>query len=97
MIKANDTDVVIIAVVILPSLQELGLQKLWVAFGQGSYWLWIPIHDIVATIDPEKTNGLLFFHSFSGCDIVSAFRGKAKLSAWQTWMCMMKYQMFSHN
>ena len=34
-IKANDTDVVIIAVSTMPSLQELGLQKLWIAFGQG--------------------------------------------------------------
>ena len=85
MIKANDTDVVIIAKATLPSLQELGLQKLWVAFGQGTHLRWIPIHDIVATIGPEKTNGMLFFHAFSGCDTVSSFRGKAKLTAWQTW------------
>ena len=32
MIKANDTDVVIIAIATLPFLQELSLQKLW--------WLW---------------------------------------------------------
>ena len=60
---------------------------------KGSHLIWIPIHDIVTTIGPEKTNGILFFHAFSGCvfnafivcDIVSAFRGKAKLSALQTW------------
>ena len=34
MVKANDTDVVIIAVSVLQTLQELGLQELWVAFGQ---------------------------------------------------------------
>ncbi len=48
MIKANDTDVVVIAISILPSLQELGLQKLWIAFGQGKHLKWIPIHDIVS-------------------------------------------------
>jgi len=32
-IKANDTDVVI-AVSTMPSLQELGLEKLWIEFGQ---------------------------------------------------------------
>ena len=93
MIKANDTDVVIIAIATLPSLHERDLQKLWVAFGQLSHLIWIPIHDIVTTIGPEKTNGILFFHAFSCwvfnafsvCDIVSVFRGKAKLSAWQTW------------
>ena len=43
------------------------MQKLWVAFGQGSHLRWIPIHNIVATIGPEKTKGILFFHAFSGC------------------------------
>jgi len=85
MIKANDTDVVVIAISILSSLQELGLQKLWIAFGQGKHLKWIPIHDIVPEIGPEKTNGILFFHAFTGCDVVSAFRGKGKKSAWQTW------------
>ena len=28
---------------------------------------------------------MLLFHAFTGCDIVSAFRGKRKMSAWQTW------------
>ena len=82
VIKANDTDVAIIAIATLPSLQELGLQKLLVAFGQGSHLIGIPIHDIVTTFGPEKTNGILFFHAFSGCvinafsvcDIVFAFR-----------------------
>ncbi len=46
MIKANDTDVVVIAISILPSLQELGLQKLWITFGQGKHLKWIPIYMI---------------------------------------------------
>ena len=62
MIEANDTDVVVIAIPILPSLQELGLQKLWIVFGQGTHLKWIPIHDIVSTIGLEKTSGILFFH-----------------------------------
>ena len=57
---------------ILPSLQELGLQKWWVAFGQGSHLIWIPIHDIVTTIALEKANGILFLHAFSGC-VFNAF------------------------
>ena len=28
---------------------------------------------------------MLFSHAFTGCDVVSAFRGKGKKSAWQTW------------
>ena len=34
IIKASDTDVLVIAVSVLPILQDLGVEKLWVAFGQ---------------------------------------------------------------
>ena len=84
-IKANDTDVVIIAISCFQSFKAIGLEKLWIAFGQGAHSRWIPIHDIVSTIGPERSSGLPFFHAFSGCDVVSAFRGKAKKSVWQTW------------
>ena len=82
MIKANDTDDVIIAVATMSSLQALELHKLWVAFRQSSNLRWIPIHKIVSAICPEKTNSMLFSHSFSDCDIVSAFQSivKAQLS-----------------
>ena len=43
MVKASDTDVVVIAVSVLPALQAIGLHQLWVAFGQGQYLRWIPI------------------------------------------------------
>ena len=85
MIKANDTDILVIAISTLPSLQELGLEKLWIAFGKETHLRWIPTNDIVSTIDPEKTSGILFLHAISGCDVVSAFHGKGKRSAWQTW------------
>jgi hypothetical protein len=45
---------------------------------------WIAIHDISPSIGPEKSKGLLCFHAFTGCDVVSAFRGKGNRSAWQT-------------
>uniref|UniRef100_H3A078 Uncharacterized protein n=1 Tax=Latimeria chalumnae TaxID=7897 RepID=H3A078_LATCH len=78
MIDANGTGVVVIAISVLASLKELGLEKMWIAFGQGK----IPIHDIVSTIGPVKASGIPFFHAFSGCDVVSAFHGKGKKSAW---------------
>ena len=70
---------------VMPSLQELGLERMWIAFGQGTSSRWIPVHEIVSQIGPEKTRGMPFFHAFIGCDVVSAFRGKGKKSAWQTW------------
>lgn len=85
MIKANDTDILVIALNIFPSLQELGLQQLWVAFGHGVSLRWIGVHDLYCAIGPVKTKGILFFHTFTGCDTVSAFRNKGKKTAWQTW------------
>ena len=36
-------------------------------------------------LGPLKSKALLFFHSISGCDIVSAFKNKGKKSFFQTW------------
>ena len=44
------------------------------------------MHELTSTLAPERSSGILFFfHAFTGCDTVSAFRGKGKKSAWQTW------------
>ena len=78
MVKASDTDVLVIAVSVLPALQEIGLQQLWIAFGQGQHLRWIPVHDLCLSLEPEKSRGILFFHAFAGCDVVSSFHGKGK-------------------
>ena len=46
--------------------------------------MWIPAHELYRSIGPEKGRGITLFHAFTGCDVVSAFRGKGKKSAWQT-------------
>ena len=80
MVIASDTDVVVISVNMLHVLQELGLQELRVAFDQGQKMRWIPVHDLYYTL-AKKSKGMLFFHAFTGCDMVSAFCGKGKNSA----------------
>ena len=55
-------------------LAEIGLEKLWFAFGQGANLRWIPIHDRRNNIGPDKAKGITFFHACTGCDVVSAFR-----------------------
>ena len=85
MIEANDTDIVVIALSLMPSFSAVGMEKMWVVFGKGEHTRWIPIHDLAFSLGPEKTNGILFFHAFSGCDVVSGFNGKGKKTAWQTW------------
>ena len=84
MIKANGTDVVGIAISVMKST-GLVLKKMWIAFGQGGNVQWIPVHEVVNIFGPGKASGLSFFHVFTGCDTVYAFRGKGKKSAWQTW------------
>ena len=85
IIKANDTDVLVIAVSMFPMLCELGIKKLWISFGQGANHRWIPVHDVCREIGLEKSKGIPFFHAFTGCDVASASRGKGKKAAWQTW------------
>ena len=46
---------------------------------------WIPIHELLNAIGPARASGIMYFHAFIGCDVVSAFRGKGKKSAWQNW------------
>jgi hypothetical protein len=54
MIKASDTYVLVIAVSVLPILLDLGVETLWVAFGQAQKKR-TPIHDISPSIDLGKS------------------------------------------
>ena len=86
VIKANDTvDIVVIAVSVLPQLQEISVETLWTAFGHRVGVKWIPIHELLNATRHARASGIMYFHAFIGCDVVSAFRGKGKKSAWQTW------------
>ena len=87
MVKASDPNVVVIAISVLQAIQELGRRQLWVAFGQGQYLRWVPVHDLCCTLG-EKSKGMLFFHTFTGCDVVSEFRSKGKKSAWTNLECL---------
>ena len=78
VIKANDTDFVVIAVSVLPQLEEIGVGTLWTAFGHGVGMKWIPIHELLNAIGPTRARGIMYFHAFTGCD-------EGKESAWQTW------------
>ena len=44
----------------------------------------------------EKARGTPYFHVFTGCDVVSAFHGKAKKSALQTWNTFDVYETFTN-
>jgi hypothetical protein len=53
------------------------------AFGQGQNLRWLSVHDLCVSL-AERSRGILFFHAFTGCDVVLPFRGKGKMSSSQT-------------
>ena len=66
---------VVIAFSVIASLQELDLERMWIGFGQGRTLCWIPFHELVSQIGSQKYQGVHIFHAFTGCDVVSVFRG----------------------
>ena len=75
ILRSCDSDVLVIAIA---CVQDLCLDELWIAFGSGKTFRYIPAHSIARTIGPEKSRALLAFHALTGCDIVSSFYGKGK-------------------
>ena len=78
VMKASDTDVLVIAVSVLPSLQTIGLQQLWIAFGQGRNLRWIPVHDLYLSIGPQKSRGLLFSMPSSAAMLFQPFAERGR-------------------
>ena len=54
-IKANDTDIIVIAVCALPQLHEFGVAT---AFRHGGGMKWIPIHELLNAIGPARASVL---------------------------------------
>ena len=83
LIRTVDTDVVILSVHVV---QTLGSDyELWLAFGTGKQFRYLPAHEIVNLIGHEKARALPMFHVITGCDTVSSFVGYGKKKAWTTW------------
>ena len=80
-IPTVDTDVVVLAVA---SFSKIAPDELWVAFGVGSSFWYIAVHEMVSTMNPSECLTLPVFHAFTGCDTVSTFAGRGKKTAWQT-------------
>lgn len=81
-IRTVDSDVVSIAI----SMHDcIGAEELWIAFGTGKKFRYIPIHEIVNTLGLTKARSIAFFHAFTGCDTVSSFGGRGKKMAFEVW------------
>ena len=86
LVRSVDSDVVII---LLGRLDEIMTRypdcDIWIRFGKGNALTNISLSSVLNHIDKEMARGLPFFHAFTGCDTTSAFKGKAKKTAWHTW------------
>ena len=66
MIRTVGTDVAVLAVAHFHGLPNI--EQLWIAFGTGNDFRYIPIHEIASALCPQMAKGVLFFHAFTGCD-----------------------------
>ncbi|KAI8503415.1 hypothetical protein Bbelb_192360 [Branchiostoma belcheri] len=82
MVRTVDTDVAVLAVA---AVQQLGEIELWIAFGTGKEFRYIPAHEICESLGPQKSMALPVFHAFTGCDTVSQFAQVGKKTAWKVW------------
>ena len=83
LILANDTDVVVLAI---SNFDEIGAHELWIGFGVGKHFHYIPIHEIVKKMSSEMRKALPAFHALTGCDTTSFFSGSGKKSAYEKWL-----------
>ena len=81
IIRTVVTDVVVLAVAYFQDLENIG--NLWIAFGTGKDFRYIPVHELARSIGPDTANGLPFFHALSDCDTTShsQFANHGKKSA----------------
>ena len=82
LLRTVDTDVVVLAIA---AAANLDIQELWVAFGVGHQFRFIPAHSIAEFLGQEKSKALPLFHAYTGCDTVSSFNTRGKKTAWDTW------------
>ena len=90
MILTVDTDVVVLSI---SCYTKLNLTELWIAFGTGKSFRYIPVHKIVSALGQDKCEALPFFHAFTGCDQTSSFYGRGKRTCWTTWMASSDVQL----
>ena len=86
MVRTVDTNVVAVCMGRFYSIFEIFPDfNLWIKFGSGKNLQTFHINRLCEHFGKSVSKGLPLFHAFTGCDTTSAFKGKGKKSAWQTW------------
>ena len=75
MLWTADTDILVIAIT---AFHELAFSELWIAFGVGKHFRFVPVHDIASSTGRQKSRALLAFHDFTGSDQTSSFANKIR-------------------
>ena len=86
IIKVHTVDTYVVTILIGAYFNLLMTQPqvdIWVAFGMDKYFRFYSINAICSSLGVAKSRALPVFHAITGCDTVSAFKGKGKKSAWQ--------------
>jgi hypothetical protein len=65
--------------------QHIKATQLWVVFGIGKHFWYIPAHAIVSNMGDQKCTVLPVFHAIRGCNTTSCFSGKGKKTTWEAW------------
>ena len=84
-----------VVVLVIVCVNELTLNEVWIAFGVGKNFYYLPAHDIAAHLGPLKSTCLPMFHSIIGCDTVSSFGGIGKKTAFRLGRHLMRSQKHS--
>lgn len=74
IIRASDTDIVVIALYLFEQLATEGLEELFIK----SKDYFIPVHDVEKVFSDQEKAMLPLLHAFSGCDTTSFVFGKGK-------------------
>ena len=71
MVLSNDADMVMLLLYFFDAFSEMGVEELWVTFGKGESYRFIPIHSLLENFGKQICKILLIVHILTGCDITS--------------------------
>jgi len=66
-------------------VQHLAQIELWIAFGCGTDFSYIPVHEICDSLGAQRSLALPVFHAYTDCDTVSHVVQVGKKTAWKVW------------
>ena len=85
MVRTVDTDVVVVTIA---TLNRTKPDELWVAFGTGGHFRFIPIHEVAHSSSYSRRSEEICYSPLvprTECDTVSSFEGIGKKTAWAAW------------